>query len=248
MKALCDEIDNQYPPVSDGTAAGLLSCMDEWGVDVSVLLPVITSERQFKKANDFSASLQSERFCCFGGIYPHTSDYKRDIDYVVSLGLKGLKFHAEYQDFVIDEPRMLPVYDYALSRGLILVHHAGFDPAFKPPWKSSPRQFARLARELRGGVIVAAHLGGHAQWEEVEEHLAGTDIYLDTSMGFEYYPRERFLSIVNKHGADKVLFASDAPWSNAGAELAHLRGLPLPPESISAIAGGNAERLLYGGA
>jgi hypothetical protein len=32
-----------------------------------------------------------------------TDDYKRDIDFVVSLGLKGLKFHPEYQDFIVDD-------------------------------------------------------------------------------------------------------------------------------------------------
>ncbi|MDR0293750.1 MAG: amidohydrolase family protein [Oscillospiraceae bacterium] len=244
MKALTEEIDNIYPPVSDGTVGGLLKNMDGWGIDISVIQPVVTKQSQMKKANEFAASVQSDRIISFGGIYPHTDDYKRDIDFVAGLGLKGLKFHAEYQDFILDGERMLKIYDYALGKGLILLHHAGYDPAFKPPFKSSPQMFLNVAKAMRGGVMIAAHLGGHAQWDEVETVLAGSGLYLDTSMGFEYFPRDQFLRILDKHGADKILFASDAPWSSAGTEIGHLRALPLPAETVDAILGGNARRIL----
>jgi len=242
--AVLSDIDEPYIPVSDGTASGLLRNMNEWNIDVSVISPVVMKRSQMKKINEWTASLSSSRLVCFGGIYPHTNDYKSDIDFVVSLGLKGLKFHAEYQDFFVDDKKMLGIYDYALSRGLVLLHHAGFDPAFKPPFRSSPQRFARVAEAMRGGVIIAAHLGGHAQWDDVENYLAGTGIYLDTSMGFEYFPHDQFLRIVEKHGADKILFGTDAPWSSAEAEIACLRSLPLPADAVDAILGGNAARVL----
>ena len=233
-----------YPPVSDGTASGLLKNMNDWGVDVSVVQPVVTKQSQVKGINDWARSICSDRLVSFGGIYPHTDDYKKDIDYVVELGLKGLKFHAEFQDFVLDDDRMLKIYDYALSKGLILLHHAGFDPDFPPPFKSSPKQFAKVVNAMQGGVIIAAHLGGHDQWDDVEEWLVGTDIYLDTSMGFEYFPSEQFLRIVKGHGADKILFGSDSPWSNAQLEAERLSALPLSKEEIAAILGENARALL----
>ena len=244
IAALTASSDNLYPPVSDGTVTGLLGRMDDWNIDLSVIQPVITKQSQFIKANEWAASICSDRIVCFGGLYPHTDDYKRDIDFIVGLGLKGIKLHAEYQDFVIDDESMLKIYDYALSQNLIIVHHAGFDPAFPPPFKSSPKQFANIVNTMRGGVIVAAHLGGHAQWDDVERYLVGTDIYLDTSMGFEYYPHEQFLRVVENHGADKILFGSDAPWSNALTETGHLKSLPLPDSAKDAIFSGNAKRLL----
>jgi predicted TIM-barrel fold metal-dependent hydrolase len=97
---------------------------------------------------------------------------------------------------------------------------------------------------MRGGIIVAAHLGGHDQWDDVEEHLVGTGIYLDTSMGFEFYPTEQFLRIVKNHGADKILFGSDSPWSNAQTEIETLMALPLSGEEKELILSGNARRLL----
>ena len=241
---LSDSINYIYKAVNDTTLSGLLKNMDDWHIDVSVTQPVVTRQSQFQKINDWAAGTASDRIVSFGGIYPQTDDYKRDIDYIVSLGLKGLKFHAEYQEFIVDDERMLRIYDYALSRDLILLHHAGFDPAYPPPYRSSPQQFARIARTMQGGVVVAAHLGGHDQWDDVEEHLAGTSIYLDTSMGFEYFSQEQFLRILDKHGADKILFGSDAPWSHAGDEIAHIRALPVAESDKAAILGGNARRIL----
>jgi len=235
----------EYRPFSDGTVSGLIKNMDAWKIDVSVISPVIIKKEHVRKVNKWVAGVSSERLVGFGGIYPNDGDYKADIDYVVSLGLKGLKFHAEYQDFIVDDKRMLNIYDYALGKGLILLHHAGFDPGFRPPFKSSPQQFANIVKAMRGGIIIAAHLGGHNQWDDVEKYLVGSGIYLDTSMGFEYYPHDAFMRIVKNHGADKILFASDAPWSNAGAEAGTLKSLKLPENEINAILGDNAKRILY---
>ena len=244
MSSLVDGVAGQYVPVSDGTVSGLLKNMDNWDIDISINQPVVTKQSQFKKTNEWAAEIRTDRIICFGGIFPHTDDYKRDIDFIAGLGLPGIKFHAEFQDFILDDGYMLKIYDYALSKGLILLHHAGYDPAFPPPIKSSPRRFANVVQAMRGGIIVAAHLGGHAQWDDVEKYLAGKDIYLDTSMGFEYFSHEQFLRIVKQHGPDKILFGSDAPWSDAGLEIGHLMSLPLPEGDIAAMLGGNAKRIL----
>lgn len=231
-------------PVSDGTISGMLKNMDDWHIGISVVQPVITKQSQMKKTNEWARSICSERVISFGGIFPHTDDYKRDIDFVCDLGLKGLKFHAEYQDFMIDDEFMLKIYDYALSKGLIIMHHAGVDIGLPPPYKSSPKQFARIARAMQGGVIIAAHLGGHKQWDEVENELIGENIYLDTSMGFDYFSGEQFVRIARNHGIEKILFASDSPWSSAEKEINHINELPLTETEKSAILGCNAKRLL----
>jgi predicted TIM-barrel fold metal-dependent hydrolase len=224
--------------------SGLLKNMNAWNIDMSVVQPVITKQSQMIKTNEWARSICTDRIISFGSIYPHTDDYKRDIDFVVGLGLKGLKFHAEYQNFMIDDERMLKIYDYALGKGLIILHHAGVNPGMPMPYKSSPRQFARIVEAMKGGIIIAAHLGGHAQWEDVEKYMVGKNIYLDTSMGFEFYPQEQFLRIVKNHGADKILFASDSPWSSAKNEVEYLEALPLSEKEKSSILSGNAERLL----
>jgi predicted TIM-barrel fold metal-dependent hydrolase len=244
VETLMAKANYRLKPWNNGTVAGLVRNMDNWGIDVSVALPVITKQSQMKGLNEWAGSIFSDRLIAFGGVFPHTDDYKRDIDFVAGLGLKGLKFHVEYQDFVVDDEKMFKIYDYALSKDLILIFHAGFDYGFPPPYKSSPKQFARILEAMQGGTIIIAHLGGHGQWDDVMEHLAGKDVYFDTSMGFEYYSNEQFLEIVEIHGAQKLLFASDSPWSSAEKEMEHLMSLPLKETDKAAILGGNAKRIL----
>jgi len=244
IAGLLRNIEGTYIPTYNGTVSGLLKNMDGSNIDMSVVLPVITKPTQVKNTNEWVKSICSDRIIGFGGLYPHTDNYKKDIDFIVDLGLKGLKFHAEYQNFIVDDPKMLRIYDYALSRGLIILHHAGFDPGFKPPFNSTPRRFLNIIKSMQGGIVIAAHLGGHDQWEDVEKYLAGSDIYIDTSMGFEFFGEEQFLRILEKHGADKILFASDSPWSNAKTEIEHIRALPIKEDDINAILGGNAKRIL----
>ena len=244
LSALLANLNGLYTTVSNGTVSGLLKNMNDWNIDISVVQPIVTKQSQTQTVNEWARSICSDRIISFGSIYPHTDDYKRDIDFVAGLGLKGIKFHAEYQDFNIDDSKMLKVYDYALSKGLIIMHHAGVDPGMPKPYKSSPRQFAKIVDAMQGGIIVAAHLGGHAQWDDVEKYLVGKNIYLDTSMGFEYFSDEQFLRIVQNHGAAKVLFASDSPWSNAKTEIEHLKVLPLSEREKQNILCDNARRLL----
>jgi predicted TIM-barrel fold metal-dependent hydrolase len=243
ISTLLANIDEIFTPVTDAKVTGLLAHMRQSGVDISVVQPVITKQSQFQDLNLWARSISSDKLISFGGIYPHTDDYKRDINFVVSLGLKGLKFHAEYQDFVIDDPEMLRIYDYALSRGLIILHHAGFDPGFTS-MRSSPQRFRNIWNTMKGGIIVAAHFGGHAEWDDVERYIVGTGIYLDTSMGFEFFPAEQFLRVVRAHGVEKILFASDSPWSDAGAEIERLKALPLSETEKAMILGLNAKKLL----
>lgn len=246
VPSLARNLSAQFAPVSDGTLSGLLKNMDAWGIDLSVVQPVVTKQSQMKKTNEWAKSICSDRIISFGSIYPHHDNYKKDIDFVAELGFPGLKFHAEYQNFVVDDDKMLRIYDYAFSKGLMILHHAGADPSMGMPYKSSPRQFARIVDAMQGGVMIAAHFGGHDQWEDVETHLAGKNIYLDTSMGFEFFSREQFLRILKKHGADKILFASDSPWSSAKAEMERLNALPITEHEKNAILSGNAKRLLLG--
>ena len=244
LSTLLANINNLFTPVNNATVSGLLLNMDAWNIDISVVQPVITKQSQMRKTNEWARSICSDRIISFGGICPYTDDYKRDIDFVASLGLKGIKFHAEYQNFNIDDEKMLKIYDYALSKGLIILHHAGVDPGMPMPYKSSPRQFAKIVDAMKGGIIIAAHFGGHAQWDDVEKYLVGKNIYLDTSMGFEYFSNEQFLRIVKKHGADKVLFASDSPWSSAKTEIEHLKAMPISESEKNSILCDNARRLL----
>jgi predicted TIM-barrel fold metal-dependent hydrolase len=52
------------------------------------------------------------------------------------------------------------------------------------------------------------------------------------------------LRIIRTHGADRILFGSDYPWSDPGADIASLRSLPLSESELRAILSENAMKLL----
>ncbi len=244
IASLTESAKNLYTPHTDGTKQGLLKSMNDAGIDISVIMPVLTKHTQTVKTNEFSAAAIGDGIRAFGGLFPTEDEYKKDIDFIVSLGLPGIKLHAEYQNFVVDEPKMLRIYDYAFSKGLIIMQHAGFDPAFKAPFRSSPKMFANVIKQLGGGTMIAAHLGGQSQWDDVENYIVGTNIYIDTSMGFERYPTDQFLRIVKNHGSDKILFGTDSPWSDGKKEHEILLSLPLSNTEKENILFRNAEKLL----
>ncbi len=244
-QALTESAHGEYTPLHDMTKTALLESMDRSGVDVSVIQPIVTKRSQFEKINEWAISLSSDKLVPFAGMWPHTDDWKEQIDTISSMGFKGIKYHCEYQGFDVDDPKMFPIYDRAFDRGLVILFHGGYDPAFPAPFRSSPEKFANIAKELNGGTIIAAHLGGCRQWERVAENYAGHDeIYIDTSMGFTYYSRETFLEIVDAMGADHILFGSDSPWTDPGKEIELLKSMPLTDEQKELILCRNARRLL----
>lgn len=242
---LMENSHGAYTHCTDMTLGGLLGYMNAHGVDKSVVLPIVTKQHQTETINRWAASINDgDRIVSFGSVFPHTDDYRRDIDLVVSLGLKGIKLHPEYQAFDADEESLMPLYEYAAEKGLIIVWHAGYDPIGTPPYRSNPHMFARLADRLAGAKLVAAHLGGQEQWEDVYDVLAGRDIYLDTSMASKYCPQALFEAIVEKHGADKILFASDSPWSDAAEEVKRLKTYNFTSDKLEKMFHLNAEKLL----
>ena len=242
--ALAARAMSALKPVHDLTLKGLIAAMDRFGVDKSVVMPVSTKPSQSIKNLIWGESIRSDRIIPFAGIFPDAESWRENIDYAAEHGYKGIKLHPEYQNFDVGDEKMFPLYEYALDKGLIILFHAGYDPIGTAPYRSNPAAFRKVVRAMGGGVIVAAHFGGQSQWDDVEKYLVGENIYLDTSMGTEYYSEEQFLRIVRAHGADKVLFASDSPWSDAGKEIANIEAMPLSAEEKEAVFAGNAKKLL----
>ena len=94
--------------------------------------------------------------------------------------------------------------------------------------------------------IAQMHIVEPKNLEEQALALVGKDVYLDTAVIFDYIEQEQFLRILRGHGSDRILFATDSPWSGQRESLSHLRSMKLSQEVFDAILGGNALRLLGG--
>lgn len=232
---------------TDGTLNGLLASMEAAGVDMSVVLPVVTKPSQFETINAFAASVNEQykgKLLSFGGIHPDTEDYRGELDRIKELGLKGIKIHPDYQGVMIDDVRYMNIIEYADSLDLIILTHAGIDIGLPDPVHCPPDKMRKVMDKLHPKKMVVAHYGGWNQWEEVYEYLAGENLYLDTAFTFGYIKEDMFYKILEKHGADKVLFATDCPWGYQKKDVEAFRSLQLPQDIKDAIFYKNAEKLL----
>jgi predicted TIM-barrel fold metal-dependent hydrolase len=231
------------PAYYDGTVGGLIESMDRAGTDVSVVQPVATKPGQVRSINDWAASLSDERIVPFGAMHPDLEDPRAEVARMAGMGLRGFKMHPEYQDFELHESRMERVYEAAAEHGMIVLFHAGGDVAFDTS-KGTPSAFASVLDDWPGLRAVLAHLGGFREWPGVTEHLAGRDVLLDTAYTLGHLRDEDFVAIVRAHGAHRVMFGSDGPWTDSAGELEHMRRLGFTQDELDAILGGNAAHLL----
>ena len=235
-------------PATDGTISGLRRKMAENGIERAMLLPVATKPKQQTAINNWAAEVMGDGLYCCGSVHPDAEDALDEIERIKSLGLYGVKFHSEYQNFYPDEERMFPIYEKIADTGLLAVFHGGCDPYSEDEVRATPERFARLCETFPKLTVVAAHLGGIMLWEDIEKHLAGKyeNLYMDVSVLSRYVDRDFLLRVIRRQGAEKVLFGSDCPWDEPANEIAMINQLPLTDEERELIFYRNAERLVGG--
>lgn len=236
---------------SDGTVGGLLSRMEEAGVDISVTLPVVTNPAQFDSINRFAAEINAtygsgkRRLISFGGIHPDCEDIEGKMRHIKSLGLLGVKLHPDYQGTFINDERYVKILECARELDLIVLTHTGRDIAFVgQPVKCTPSLVLDLIRHVPYSKLVLAHLGASEMMEESYNLLAGEDVYFDTGYMLPRIDGDTFKKIVAKHGDDKILFATDSPWTNIREGVECIRSFELGDTTEKKIFSENAKKLL----
>ena len=233
-------------PLTDGTLEGTRAKNRDWGVDRAVLLPVATSP-EVAAVNRFAYECAGADIIPFAAVHPDTPQPEALLESLAAQGFKGIKLHPQYQKADIDDPRFVRIVRAAAKLSLPVIFHAGWDPGLPPPWRAAPSAICRLldqVEDLPGLKLIAAHLGGLDMYDEVEEKLAGRDLWFDTAMLHGRISGEQLARIIDRHGWQRVLLGSDCPWQSAADAVADVRALSLPREQEEAILGGNATKLL----
>ena len=238
-------------PHSDGTVEGLIRCLSDAGANVAVTLPVVTSPEQFDSINRFALMInetfadKDRRLISFGGIHPDCEDIEGKMRFIKDSGLLGVKLHPDYQSTFIDDERYVRILECARDNDLIVITHTGYESAFPgEPMKCLPDRVLRLIKRVPYSKLVLAHLGANRMVEQSYEMLAGEDVYLDTAFMLPHIEREMFSKLVERHGADRILFATDSPWTNIRDGVEKLRSFRLGDDVEEKIFYKNAKALL----
>ena len=247
---------------SDGTNRGLRQSMDRAGIDIAVILPVVTNPDKTSHINQYAAkvneSFEETGLLSFGGIHPEVSDYKGLLRECSSLGLKGIKLHPDYYGIMFNDIRIKRIVSYASELGMIVLTHAGMDIGLYPPLCCSIDSILEVIRDVQPEKLVLAHMGGWMNWEEVTDRLASEKVWLDTafSLGeinwrdkndhkpYHMMSDEMFVRMVRAFGSEKVLFATDSPWADQSDYVNRIKKSALSDSEKENIFHKNAEKLL----
>lgn len=92
---------------------------------MAVVQSVATVPEQVHNINSFIAEqvrLHPDKFIGFGALHPDFPDISGETERIISLGLKGIKLHSDFQKFNIDDLKAFPIYEAAEGRLPILFH------------------------------------------------------------------------------------------------------------------------------
>jgi hypothetical protein len=227
----------------DGTVGSLTEVMATAGVDRSVCLGVANTPDRVDNANRFAGSLDPARFVGFGSVHPGLSP-EENVASLRAHRLRGAKVHPMFQDLRLDDPRLLATLDAMSGEFAVIIHvgAAGEDPGER----CTPAMLAEIVRTFPRLDVVACHFGGYRRFEEAVETVVGLPVHLDTSWppSLATLAPDRVRGVIEKHGPERVVFASDWPMADPGAEIEAVRALGLSDDDTEAVLGGNLARLL----
>lgn len=240
------------PSYGNGTLDSLKEKMRESGTDKALVLPVCTRPKQFDSINRFALEINrnEKNIMSFGGIHPDCDDVEEKLSFIKSSGFKGIKLHPDYQETYIGEESYFKLIKKAVELDLYVTIHAGVDVAYPDDVHCPPKESRKLLDRLYGENknveprIILAHLGGINLYDDVEKYLVGQPVYLDLAVILSMAPKKQVERIIRNHGADKILYASDYPWSDLRSNVDLMTNLDLSDREREFILHKNAEKIL----
>ncbi len=165
----------------------------------------------------------------FLSVDPTQEGWQREMEHGhQELGLRGIKLLSMYAGFRPDEPRLDPLWLYATKHRLPVLLHTGTTFVSQAPLECTlPRHLDAVAIRFPEVKIIMAHLGHPYEGECIVTIRKHPNVYADLS-GLHYRPFQLYhsLMLVQEYGVwDKVLFATDYPFTTVNATIDGLRSL-----------------------
>ena len=264
--------DSLMETTADPEAENLLAEMDEAGIDKSVIFPVdfgvalgdpdVPIEEVNKRYSEL-ARKHSDRLIAFASVDPrrtHALDlFKKCVE---DLGMKGLKLHP-CTGFYPNQKEVYRLLEYACESKIPILIHSG---SMMVPLRSKYSQtihFDDLATDFPDLPIIAAHAGGVFGYPQMISIMnVKLNIMVDLSAwqvlatkNYSFFCKA-LRELVDFTESERIFFGSDSPslrsimsnkdWVQLLKDLPQKAadGIEFKEEEITAILGGNAQKLL----
>ncbi len=224
--------------------------MEEFGMDVSVLLPVGSDavRRARQMAEDAPGKYVPFFWIDVDNIEPSIAELQTAVE---EWGCKGVKFQLLLQHLYAGDRRLYPVYEKCSELGLVVTFHIGavaFPKEFGIPHITKyahPMPIDEVAFDFPEMRIILAHMGGNWHYEALIIAEKHENVFMDTAylpffckrMLPDVTPAQIIERAVEIIGPERILYAYEGLPPSAIGELG------IPEESKEQILGLNAARL-----
>lgn len=209
----------------------LVAYMDRYGIDRACSFPYAGINSEFVYGNDIMAEAvrrYPDRFVGFATLHAGwPEEMVPELERTERLGLRGIKLITAYQGLSEETERFFPVYEWAESRGRIILSHQ---------WGSAGFLASLAQRYPRVCFLI-----GHLNLDYTETVRRHDNVYTTTT--FVPWPGA-IAQAVRAFGAEKILFGSDFPDLDASLNLGPLLTAPIADEDKRRILGTTMQRLL----
>lgn len=220
---------------SDASSTSLLEKEREIGTERILVCSSALSASQVESINDFIKA-QCDVHPEFVGLAAMHKDYENfeaELDRIQEMGLYGVKFHNDMQQFDIDDEKMFPIYRAMADRKMRILFHMGDDRYDY----SAPERMCRIASEFEDLTIIGAHFGGYQRWADAMGNPRLKNVYYDTSSSLPFMGQDYSLALrlIDRFGPEHFFFGSDFPMWSPKQELERFMKMGLDEETNNMI-------------
>lgn len=228
----------------NGKLDDLIRDGNEVGVTHYLVHSVATTPKQVKSINEFIADAVNSHpdiFTGFGTLHPDSEDIQADFDYLIELGLKGVKLHPDFQQFAMNEERAFRIGEVVSKADVPMLVHCG-DYRYN---YSNPEHIKPFLERFPEITFIGAHFAGWSIWKDATRELSGFEnLYVDLSSSLYALSAEEALTLIHAYGADKVLWGTDYPMWESKSEMEYFNKIDLTDKERSKILYENAAKIL----
>ncbi|MDD6261779.1 MAG: amidohydrolase family protein [Clostridiales bacterium] len=199
-----------------GTVETLKASAAKAGVTHCLVCSAATNPRQVHAINDFIAGAcrDNSLFYGFGSLHPYMDGIEAEAERMIAAGIRGVKLHADFQGFRLDDPKAYALYEIIEGRLPLLVHMGDRNSD-----NTTPEQLAGIVKRFPKLKVIGAHFGGYSVWDRAVAALEGTGVMVDTSSSLAFMTPERAAELVRVFGAEHCFFGTDYPMWDHTEEL-----------------------------
>lgn len=228
----------------DPWAVGLVGATGTCGVDRIIVSPHAGIGPDAPYANTLVADAvrrfpnRISGYCTVNPNYPAEESIGELESHVAHGNLIAIKIHPSLHLYRADGPGYRPMWEWAqLHRTPVLVH------TWEGDARCEPALLARLGKQYPDVPILLGHSGGGAagRMQALDAAAEAPNLFLDlTGSGL---PRGLLEVMVERAGADRILFGTDVPFVDIRPQLGYVLFARIPDDAKRKILGLNSKRV-----